>query len=135
MKEKKMKSVLLSLKPEWWERMKTGEKTLEIRRSRPVGVELPVRVIVYATKPVGMIVGEFLCGHFIRTDKLGGLVRRAMVPLDELCRYARGEEVFAWTVDDVAEYDRPVELAELGIKRPPQSWMYVEVDEFWPWGV
>ena len=41
-----MKSVLLSLKPEWWGKIRSHEKTLEIRKSRPMDVELPVRVIV-----------------------------------------------------------------------------------------
>ena len=68
-----MKSVLLSLKPEWWEKIRSHEKTLEIRKSRPMDVELPVRVIVYVTKPVGKIVGEFLSGHFLRRNNVGGL--------------------------------------------------------------
>ena len=127
-----MKSVLLSLKPEWWEKICSGEKTLEIRKSRPVDVQLPVRVIVYATKPVGMIVGEFLSGHFIRRSSVGGLVARSMVPLQDLLAYADGGDVFAWTIDDVVQYETPMELAELGVKRAPQSWMYVEVDDLWP---
>lgn len=127
-----MKSVLLSLKPEWWEKIASREKTLEIRKSRPMGVELPVRVIVYATKPVGKIVGEFLAGHFLRRSSVGGLANRSMVPLQELIAYADGGEVFAWTIDDVVEYDKPMALADLGVKRAPQSWMYVEVDDLWP---
>ena len=85
-----MKSVLLSLKPEWWEKIRSHEKTLEIRKSRPMDVELPVRVIVYATKPVGKIVGEFLSGHFLRRNNVGGLAARSMVPLQELIAYADG---------------------------------------------
>ena len=127
-----MKSVLLSLKPEWWEKIRSHEKTLEIRKSRPMDVELPVRVIVYATKPVGKIVGEFLSGHFLRRSNVGGLAARSMVPLQELIAYADGGEVFAWTIDDVVEYETPMALAALGVKRAPQSWMYVEVDDLWP---
>lgn len=129
-----MKSVLLSLKPKWWELIKSGEKTLEIRKSRPVGVELPVRVFVYATQPVGKIVGEFLTSHFLRRSSLSGLVRRSMVSLEDLIAYAAGGDVLAWTVDDVVEYERPLELLSLGLDRAPQSWMYVEADEFWPEG-
>lgn len=129
-----MRSVLLSLKPNWWELIKSGEKTLEIRKSRPVEVDLPVRVFVYATKPVGKIVGEFLTSHFLRRSSLGGLVRRSMVPLEDLIAYADGGDVFAWTVDDVVEYEKPLELESLGVNRAPQSWMYVEADEFWPEG-
>lgn len=127
-----MKSVLLSLKPEWWEKIRSREKTLEIRKSRPMDVQLPVRVIVYVSKPVGKIVGEFLAAHFLRRSSVGGLAARSMVPLQELIAYADGGEVYAWTIDDVVVYDTPMELEELGVKRAPQSWMYVEVDNLWP---
>lgn len=127
-----MRSVLLSLKPNWWELIKSGEKRLEIRKSRPVEVDLPVRVFVYVTKPVGKIVGEFLTSHFLRRSSLGGLVRRSMVPLEDLIAYADGGDVFAWTVDDAVEYEKPLELESLGVNHAPQSWMYVEADEFWP---
>ena len=50
----------------------------------------------------------------------------------DLIAYADGGEVFAWTIDDVVEYETPMALAALGVKRAPQSWMYVEVDELWP---
>ncbi len=127
-----MKSVLLSLHPKWWELMKIKEKTLEIRKSRPMGVELPVRVIVYVTAPEKKIVGEFLAAHFLRRNSVGGLAARSMVPLQELIAYADGGEVFAWTIDDVVEYETPKALADLGVKRAPQSWTYVEVDDLWP---
>ena len=32
-----MKAVLLSLKPEWWEKILTGEKDMEIRKTAPQG--------------------------------------------------------------------------------------------------
>lgn len=127
-----MKSVLLSLKPQWWELMKTGEKTLEIRKSRPRDIDLPARVLVYLPKPEGRIVGEFLVGHFVKTDKIGGLERRSMVPRWKLEKYAKGDILYGWTVDDVVEYDVPQELESIGVEHAPQSWMYVDVSDEWP---
>lgn len=134
MKEKIEKCILLSLKPEWWELIRSGQKTLEIRRTRPVGVELPVRVIVYVTAPQSAVVGEFLCGNIIRNTKANfpNLMRRSLVPLAELEKYADGNDLFAWTVHDPVQYDRPMLLSDLGVDEPPQSWQYVEVSEFWP---
>ena len=63
---------------------------------------------------------------------MGGLVARSMVPLQDLIAYADGGDVFAWTIDDVVVYETPMELKELGVKRAPRSWMYVEVDNLWP---
>lgn len=132
MPEKIEKAVLISLKPEWWELIRTHRKTLEIRRTRPQGVGLPVRVIVYVSKPVGKIVGEWLTGHFIRAENVGGLVRRSLVPLDDLIAYAKGQPVYGWTIADPVEYDTPMELSALGMDKPPQSWRHVEVDPAWP---
>ena len=127
-----MKSVLLSLKSQWWELMKTGEKTLEIRKSRPRDIDLPARVLVYLPKPDGRIVGEFQVEHFVETDKFGGLERRSMVPLWKLEEYAGGDLLYGWTVDDVVEYDVPQDLESIGVEHAPQSWMYVDIPEGWP---
>ena len=129
MKELVMKSVLLKMKPKYWELVKCQEKTIEVQKTRPVDVKLPVRVFVCVDKK---IVGEFLASHFLRRNSVGGLAKRAMVPLQELIAFAGGEEVYAWTIEDPVAYDRPRELEELGVKRMPGSWMYVDADEFWP---
>lgn len=44
-----MKSILMSIKPEWVEKILNGEKTIEIRKSMPK-CELPCRVYIYCTK-------------------------------------------------------------------------------------
>ena len=129
MKELVMKSVLLKMKPKYWELVKTHEKTIEVQKTRPMDVKLPVRVFVCIDKK---IVGEFLASHFLRRNSVGGLAKRAMVPLQELIVFAGGEEVYAWTIEDPVAYDRPRALEELGVKRMPGSWMYVQADEFWP---
>lgn len=126
------KAVLLSLHQEWWELMKTQEKTLEVRRTRPKNVELPVRVIVYVTSPVCAIAGEFLCPHFVMTDRVAGLQRRSRVPLENLEQYAAGGPVYGWVVHDVAAYPKLLPMSSLGLDKPPQSWCYVNVEELWP---
>lgn len=44
-----MKRILISIKPEWVEKILNGEKTLEIRKSMPK-CELPCKVYIYCTK-------------------------------------------------------------------------------------
>ena len=43
-----MLAVLMSMKPEWWEKILDGEKTLEIRKTHPQNerLEWPVTVLV-----------------------------------------------------------------------------------------
>ena len=44
------KAVLISIRPEWCEKILSGEKTLEIRKTRPK-IEPPFHVYIYCTKP------------------------------------------------------------------------------------
>ena len=46
-----MLAVLMSMKPEWWEKILAGEKTLEIRKTHPQNerLEWPVTVLVYVS--------------------------------------------------------------------------------------
>ena len=44
-KKRKYGAVVISLHPEWWKRMKAGEKLLEIRKTRPRG-DGPYTVLV-----------------------------------------------------------------------------------------
>lgn len=40
--------------------------------------------------------------------------------------YGKGKDLYAWHIDDLEIYDKPKELNEFGLKRPPQSWCYIE---------
>lgn len=44
-----MKSILLSVQPQWVEKILNGEKTIEIRKTKP-NIELPCKVYIYCTK-------------------------------------------------------------------------------------
>ena len=45
-----MKSVLISIQPKWVEKIASGEKTIEVRKTRPK-IEIPFKCYIYATKP------------------------------------------------------------------------------------
>ena len=74
-----MKSVLISIRPQWCEKIANREKTIEVRKSRPK-IETPFKCYIYCTfpkKPVytlwlnrgtenkflanGKVIGEFVC--------------------------------------------------------------------------
>lgn len=75
-----MKSVLISIQPKWVAKISSGEKTIEVRKSRPK-LETPFKCYIYQTKkfvPVditdgankyrpflrqnqGKVIGEFIC--------------------------------------------------------------------------
>ena len=78
-----MKSVLISVKPKWCEKITSGKKTIEVRKSAPK--EVPFKAYIYETKGAtetpwvdedghyiykgkGQVIGEFIC------DKVYNLV-------------------------------------------------------------
>lgn len=74
-----MKSVLLSIQPQWCELIASGKKTIEVRKTAPK-LETPFKVYVYQTKHKGKsivsealstvygggkVIGEFVCDRII----------------------------------------------------------------------
>lgn len=49
-----MKSVLISIRPEWCEKILGGEKTMEVRKSRP-NLSVPFKCYIYCTKSADML--------------------------------------------------------------------------------
>lgn len=135
---KENREIILSLHPEWWEKILRGEKRLEIRRNRPKD-SAPFTVMVYITGGVG-IVGQFVCDCFyeitpgvplpvwvVPPDDKGTpyiLEKASCLTRKQLEDYAAGETLWGWHITDVMEYDRTLSLGDLGIKYAPQSWRY-----------
>lgn len=44
------KAVLISIRPEWCEKIASGQKTIEVRKTRPK-IETPFKCYIYCTKP------------------------------------------------------------------------------------
>jgi len=72
-----MKAILLSIKPEWAEKIYNGEKTIEWRKSRPRidRNNRHMRVYVYETAPVKRITGYFTLHGTCAVD-VDGMLRR-----------------------------------------------------------
>lgn len=130
-----MRAVLMSMKPEWWEKILAGEKDLEIRKTAPQGGAgepdpWPLLVLVYVSG-TGAVQGKFSCPGYIKTNLLPGLNKRSCVPLADLVDYAGGpgKSVCAWVVKKPEKFDTPSQLAEFGMTHPPMSWQYIEIPE------
>jgi predicted transcriptional regulator len=139
-----MKAILLSIKPEWAEKIYNGEKTIEWRKSRPRidRNNCHTRVYIYETAPVKRITGYFTLAGCYEVD-LGckpvnmadalmtvDIQRRGCVPREDLVNYqGKSRCIYAWSVDqrrEMVRYNVPYRLDNFGLKRPPQSWQYVE---------
>jgi predicted transcriptional regulator len=123
--------VLLSIKPEYVKRIFDGKKRYEYRRSlfRREDVDT---IIVYATKPVGKVIGEFKIDRILKenpielwnqTKKYSGILKK-----DYMEYFREREQAFAIGIKNVYLYDEPLELKDINpnIKFAPQSFMYVD---------
>ena len=125
-KTEKMPVVILSLHQKWWQKMVTGEKILELRKTKPQCM-VPFRVLVYVTGGVGAV-GEFICPEVMEIKNFREAERKSTVPARDIYNYAARSRnnVYGWGVSAVEEYEKPLPLATLGIKRVPQSWQYIK---------
>jgi predicted transcriptional regulator len=121
--------VLLSIKPEYADRILSGEKRFEYRKSVFKDSTITT-IVIYATKPVGMVVGEFVIDSVISgnppkvwhlTSEFSGVSR------DFYNDYFCGKNTaYAIKVAKAKRYKKPVELETLlpsGL--PPQSFCYI----------
>ncbi|WP_024851591.1 ASCH domain-containing protein [Hydrogenovibrio kuenenii] len=120
--------VLLSIKPEFAEKILSGQKRFEFRKV--VFKNQNVRsVVIYASSPVQKVVGEFDVQAILsmppedlwcKTFKYSGIEK------DYFDQYFLGRETaFALKISSPQEYEKPFDLKKLGIKVPPQSFCYL----------
>lgn len=126
-----MKSVLISIQPKWVEKIASGEKTIEVRKSRPK-LETPFKCYIYCTIgngikrdylvpsgiQCGKVIGEFICDKTIKyecsSDGFGELATTCGTCLtyDEILNYCNGNDLYGWRISDLKIYDKPKELSE-----------------------
>ena len=138
------KSVLISIRPKWCELIASGEKTIEVRKTRPK-LETPFKCYIYKCGN-GKVIGEFLCDEIIEDRTYGHneeFYRAACMSAYDAAAYAMQSPMYGWHISDLRVYDHPRDLWEFtGLRetksglapgpltRPPQSWRYVE-EETW----
>lgn len=139
------KAVLISIRPEWCEKIINGQKTIEVRKTRPK-MDTPFKCYIYKCGN-GKVIGEFLCDEIININGAGRIPSDAARPTclepAELHQYLGAATGFGWNISDLRVYDHPRDLWEftglretkfgaepVPITRPPQSWRYVE-KELW----
>ena len=171
------KAVMLSIRPKWCEKIASGEKTIEVRKTRPK-LETPFKAYIYCSQgndarrlrgSWGKVIGEFTCERIVPITYDGGRLwcptNAAFSPATclsqaEIIAYVGDKgRCYGWHISGLLIYDQPRELTEfrwscpndlycescamywenngtcgnesLYIKRPPQSWCYVEEGGQW----
>ena len=161
------KAVLISILPKWCELIASGEKTIEVRKTRPKQ-EPPFKCYIYETQGKtdtpwmdedghmvfrgrGAVIGEFVCdsilplsfyasdASFFDTEPPFPVPGTCLTD-KEIAEYlGNGKTGYGKHISNLVIYDVPKKLSEFTglrktkfgyapyeIKRPPQSWCYVE---------
>ena len=130
------KSVLISIRPEWCEKIASGQKTIEIRKTRPK-IETPFKCYIYQTRhkwvcsllrilgkdglaerlesEKGKVIGEFICNGMLshcESSNADLAEQQSCIKMDKLFDYAQGKELYGWHISDLVIYDKPKELSE-----------------------
>jgi predicted transcriptional regulator len=118
---------MISLHPEWAEAILEGRKTVEFRRAAPAS-EVS-HVVIYATKPVGEVVGYFSV-RSVHTGSPSNLWKRfgarGAISRRRFRDYFHARSTgFAIEIGDVIALKKPVPIRAVGGKTPPQNFCYV----------
>lgn len=121
--------VILSIKPEFAEKIFNGSKKFEFRRRLYKNEDVKV-VIVYASAPISKIIGEFEIGSVLHDD-LGSLWNTTNeysgISEEYYLEYFKGKENgYAIAVKKAEKYDKPICIRETFGLTPPQSFAYVQ---------
>lgn len=120
--------VLLSIKPEYAEKILSGEKRYEFRRTVFKNTAIK-KVVIYASSPVKKVIGEFdiecvisleLEDLWKKTSKYSGINK------DFYDQYFDGKVFgYAIKVKKARRYKNQLNLDKYKIKYPPQSFIYL----------
>lgn len=143
-----MKSILMSIQPKWVEKIISGEKTIEVRKTAPK--EVPFKVYMYETKGKiksrtkffvpkpygnnvvenfyayegkGKVIGEFICNAVesipVDSEAFTAISKPSCLTTDELIEYCSGKDMYGLHITDLKVYDRPKKLSDF--RKPDTS--------------
>lgn len=136
------KAVMISIRPKWCEKICRGEKTIEVRKTRPK-LQTPFKCYIYRTKGTvphiindkwvqmevgGTIIAEFTCDRIyeLETRSPGGsyyvkgedqpttndVARQSCLTLKDMHEYLKGAKGYGWHISNLKIYDPLKELGE-----------------------
>ena len=142
------KAVMLSIRPKWCEKIASGEKTIEVRKTNPK-LETPFKCYIYEThgwwerddlrafRLGGRVIGEFTCERIYSLEEKtrGGsyyvkgedqpttndVARQSCLSLRDMHDYLHAQKGYGWHISNLKIYDTPRELGEFR-RACPNSW-------------
>lgn len=121
--------ILLSIRPEYVDKILDGSKRFEYRKRLYRDPDV-TSIVIYATKPIGKVVGEFLIKetHTAHPDDLWESTKDySGISKGFFDQYFEGRDVaYAIEVERVIKYQKPRPIESIipsGV--PPQSFTYI----------
>lgn len=120
--------VLLSIKPEYVEKIFNGSKKYEIRKNIFKRKNIK-KIIIYSSSPISKIVGEFEIEDII-TDNLENIwdiiKNDSGVSIDFFYQYFEDKsKAYAIKIGKIKKYRKAKKLEEFNINYAPQSYIYI----------
>ena len=148
-----MKSVMLSIQPKWVDKIVRGEKTIEVRKTRPK-IKTPFKCYIYCTYGQenenymigkrGKVIGEFVCDwvtkitpHCDIEDFVNQYIHgypailgeNDCLSFQEMKAYLGNKIGYDWHIYDLKIYDKPKPIMQF-YKPCPIEWKNCPVCEF-----
>ncbi len=123
-----MTQVLLSIKPEYAEKILNGTKKYEFRRSVFKNPDIRT-IVIYASSPIQKVVGEFEIDSILnleletlwnKTKKFSGITKELFMEYFE-----SKEKGYAIKIKSTKKYEDWVSLEKKFNAKPPQSFLYL----------
>ena len=122
-----MSKMLLSIKPEYVNKIMSGKKRYEFRKFH-CRDDIDT-IVIYATTPVKRVIGEVTIISIIegcvddvweRTASKGGITKTAFQEY-----YKNKNTAVAYELGEITTYKEPIELSAIGLSYVPQSFAYI----------
>ena len=122
-----MSKILMSIKPEYVDKIFSGEKKYEYRKR--LCKEKIDTIIVYSSSPIQKVVGELKIKQVLydkktiicnKTYKQGGITKIQYDNYYENCSYA-----VAYEIEKAILYDKQKDLKDFNVRTAPQSYVYI----------
>lgn len=114
---------MISIRPEWCQKIMAGRKTIEVRKTRPK-MNPPFKCYIYECGN-GKVIGEFLCDEIININGAGRIPSDAARPTclepAELHQYLGAATGYGWHISNLKIYDTPKELIEFHTRKKCKS--------------
>lgn len=123
-----MKTVLLSIKPEFAEKIFDGSKKFEFRKAIFKDTEVQ-KVVVYASSPVQKVIGEFSIADILNDDVetiWNETARYSGITHDfYLSYFSNRDKAYAIKIGKTKRYRQARNLSDYNLNFAPQSFAYI----------